>query len=99
MHYKKVEKFFIFLGRSRPLRPLAHISYIRFLLPQNPKAFGQRRKMIRQSLKSVQGIEKACQDTGIDLTMRAEEITPMQYYKMDLLYKSSYSNFDNKTPR
>lgn len=46
------------------------------------KAFGQRRKMIRQSLKSVQGIEKACQDTGIDLTMRAEEITPMQYYKM-----------------
>ena len=46
------------------------------------KAFGQRRKMIRQSLKSIQGIEYACNMAEVDLTMRAEEITPMQYYIM-----------------
>ena len=46
------------------------------------RAFGQRRKMIRQSLKSVAGIDKACTVAGVELTMRAEEITPMQYYKL-----------------
>jgi len=44
------------------------------------KAFGQRRKMIRQSLKSIIGIEKACELVGVKMTMRAEEITPEQYY-------------------
>ncbi len=44
------------------------------------KAFGQRRKMIRQSLKSIIGIEEACELAGVKMTMRAEEITPEQYY-------------------
>ena len=44
------------------------------------KAFGQRRKMIRQSLKTCNNIENACQIAGIEMTMRAEEISPMQYY-------------------
>ena len=42
-------------------------------------AFGQRRKMIRQSLKSIPNIEQICQGIDISLTMRAEELTPEQY--------------------
>ena len=46
------------------------------------QAFGQRRKMIRQSLKTVSGIENACQKTGIPLTARPEEITPQQFLSL-----------------
>lgn len=42
-------------------------------------AFGQRRKMIRQSLKSLPNLEKACEIAGVSLTDRAENITPEQY--------------------
>ena len=42
-------------------------------------AFGQRRKMIRQSLKTLPNLEEICPKIGIDLTMRAENITPEQY--------------------
>ena len=45
-------------------------------------AFGQRRKMIRQSLKSVPNIEKACLEAGVELTSRAEEITPLKYLEI-----------------
>ncbi len=42
-------------------------------------AFNQRRKMIRQSLKSISGLEEKCTSLGLDLTLRAEQITPEQY--------------------
>ena len=42
-------------------------------------AFGQRRKMIRQSLKQIPNIEQISQELNIPLTMRAEELTPEQY--------------------
>lgn len=42
-------------------------------------AFGQRRKMIRQSLKGFANLEKACEFAGVALTDRAENITPEQY--------------------
>lgn len=42
-------------------------------------AFGQRRKMIRQSLKGFANLEKACELAGVALTDRAENITPEQY--------------------
>lgn len=42
-------------------------------------AFGQRRKMIRQSLKSLPNLEKASAAAGVVLTDRAENITPEQY--------------------
>lgn len=42
-------------------------------------AFGQRRKMIRQSLKNIPNLEKACEAAGVSLTDRAENITPEQY--------------------
>ena len=42
-------------------------------------AFGQRRKMIRQSLKNLPDLENACKEAGIALTDRAENILPEQY--------------------
>lgn len=45
-------------------------------------AFSQRRKMIRQSLKSISNLEKMCETLNIPLTARAEEITPEQYLLM-----------------
>lgn len=45
-------------------------------------AFSQRRKMIRQSLKSIPNIERICEKVGVSLTARAEEISPEEYLKM-----------------
>lgn len=45
-------------------------------------AFNQRRKMIRQSLKSITNLENKVSQVGINLTMRAEEITPQQYLEL-----------------
>ena len=42
-------------------------------------AFGQRRKMIRQSLKSIPNLEELCAKAEIDTTARAENLTPEQY--------------------
>lgn len=49
-------------------------------------AFGQRRKMIRQSLKSIPDFEGKCEKVGIPTTYRAEQITPQQFLALaDLL--------------
>ena len=45
-------------------------------------AFGQRRKMIRQSLKSISNLEDKCQQLNIPLTARAEELTPEQFLSL-----------------
>ena len=45
-------------------------------------AFGQRRKMIRQSLKSVPNLANICAELDIDLTSRAENLTPEQYLQI-----------------
>lgn len=45
-------------------------------------AFNQRRKMIRQSLKAIPDLENKCTPLDINLTMRAEEITPQQYLQL-----------------
>lgn len=42
-------------------------------------AFGNRRKMIRQSLKKIQGFDEKCERLGIATTLRAENLTPQQY--------------------
>ncbi|MFI3241136.1 MAG: 16S rRNA (adenine(1518)-N(6)/adenine(1519)-N(6))-dimethyltransferase RsmA [Alphaproteobacteria bacterium] len=42
-------------------------------------AFGQRRKMIRQSLKSYSGLQEKLDALGIKNTLRAENLTPEQY--------------------
>ncbi|MBQ9731836.1 MAG: 16S rRNA (adenine(1518)-N(6)/adenine(1519)-N(6))-dimethyltransferase RsmA [Alphaproteobacteria bacterium] len=43
------------------------------------QAFSARRKMIRQSLKSYNNLETACEQLGIPLTSRPEELTPQQF--------------------
>jgi len=45
-------------------------------------AFGQRRKMIRQSLKSLPLLEEICMAADVAPTSRAENITPEQYLIM-----------------
>ena len=42
-------------------------------------AFGQRRKMIRQSLKSIPDLEAKCAQIGIQPSFRPEQITPRQF--------------------
>ena len=43
------------------------------------QAFSMRRKMIRQSLKSIKNLDEICEKIGIQTTMRPEEITPEQF--------------------
>ena len=45
-------------------------------------AFGQRRKMVRQSLKSIPEIESKLETIGLSGTLRAEQITPKQYLQL-----------------
>ena len=42
-------------------------------------AFGQRRKMLRQSLKSISGISEKLEKAEISPTARAEEISPQKF--------------------
>ena len=46
------------------------------------QAFSMRRKMIRQSLKSIKNLEEICEKIGIKTTMRPEEITPEQFLSL-----------------
>lgn len=45
-------------------------------------AFGQRRKMLRQSLKSIGNLDKICEGLGIQTTKRAEELLPEEYLSL-----------------
>ena len=45
-------------------------------------AFSMRRKMLRQSLKSVPHIEQICQTLHIEMSKRAEELLPEQYLQI-----------------
>ena len=45
-------------------------------------AFGQRRKMLRQSLKQFPGLTEKCFQLGINLTARAEELTPEMFLQL-----------------
>ena len=38
--------------------------------------------MLRQSLKSLPDLEKICADTGIAMTLRAENLTPQQFLSL-----------------
>lgn len=49
-------------------------------------AFGQRRKMVRQSLKSLPGIKEKLQRLQIPETFRAEQLTPVQYLLLAKLF-------------
>lgn len=45
-------------------------------------AFGQRRKMLRQSLKSIPDLESICAKAEIDTSLRAENLTPEQFLEI-----------------
>lgn len=64
----------------RPKDTLPEASVMQKVEKLTNMAFSQRRKMIRQSLKSVANLEEACSQAGVLLTSRAEEITPEQFY-------------------
>lgn len=49
-------------------------------------AFGQRRKMLRQSLKSLPDITAKLEQSGISPTARAEELTPQQFLDLSRLF-------------
>ncbi len=65
----------LFKPRPEPVEP-ALLEKVEKL---TEKAFGQRRKMIRQSLKSVSGLERMAAEVGIELTWRAEDLSVQQY--------------------
>ena len=46
------------------------------------RAFGQRRKMLRQSLKAMPGLLDKCRDLGIEPTARAEELPPEAFLRL-----------------
>ena len=48
-------------------------------------AFGQRRKMLRQSLKGINNISEKLEQVGIKETSRAEEVTPKQFLALSKL--------------
>ncbi len=46
------------------------------------QAFSMRRKMIRQSLKSIKNLDSICEQIDITTSMRPEEITPLQFLEI-----------------
>lgn len=46
------------------------------------KGFGQRRKMLRQSLKPIAGAVEMCETLGIDPTRRAETVTVAEWVQL-----------------
>lgn len=45
-------------------------------------AFGQRRKMIRQSLKGIKGVKEALDYLNISAELRAEDVAPQEYLQI-----------------
>lgn len=66
----------------QPLENIPETSILQKVEKITELAFGQRRKMIRQSLKSIPNIEQICQELQIDTSLRAENLTPQQYLQI-----------------
>lgn len=64
--------------------PATPVANIRALERITQAAFGQRRKMLRSSLKSIFGesLPQALAETGVEETQRAEEITVDQFKRL-----------------
>jgi len=63
----------------QPLSQIPDIETLNKVEKLTELAFGQRRKMLRQSLKSIPDLINLCEKAGIDTTARAENLTPQQY--------------------
>lgn len=71
-------------------RPEADYTLMKALETVTRAAFGQRRKMLRSSLKPVFGEpEKALERLGIDPTRRAETVSVEEFLDLARLYKST----------
>lgn len=68
----------------QPLSEIPSLDVLNKVEKLTTLAFGQRRKMIRQSLKSVCNLTDACARLNIDTTSRAENLTPQQYLQLAL---------------
>ncbi len=66
----------------QPLEQIPDAAVLSKVEKLTESAFGQRRKMIRQSLKSIPNLADICKQAEIDLTARAENLTPQQYLKL-----------------
>ena len=63
----------------QPLSQIPDINTLNKVEKLTEQAFGQRRKMLRQSLKSIPNLADLCDKAEIDVTARAENLTPQQY--------------------
>ncbi len=54
----------------------------RLLSKLTEKGFGQRRKMLRQSLKGLEGAVAAAEALGIDPTRRAETVSVTEWVSL-----------------
>ena len=66
----------------QPLKKTLTKQQITKLEKLTAQAFSMRRKMIRQSLKSIKNLDALCEEIGILPTMRPEEITPTQFFEL-----------------
>ena len=65
-----------------PKKNLIDVSILEKIEKVTALAFGQRRKMIRQSLKSVPQIVEHLEALGIEATLRAEDLNPEDYFNI-----------------
>lgn len=63
----------------QPFQQIPSIETLNKVEKLTEQAFGQRRKMLRQSLKSIPNLADLCAKAEIDVTARAENLTPEQY--------------------
>ena len=75
---------------AQELKKLEHLTTL---------AFSQRRKMVRQSLKSINGISEKLESLGIEETRRAEQISPQEYLKLANFRKTGIIGDRRDPPR
>ena len=66
----------------QPLKEIPDADLLNKVEKLTELAFGQRRKMLRQSLKSIPDLETICDKVGISSTLRAENVSPEQFLSM-----------------
>ena len=66
----------------RPLQNIPNAQILQKVEKVTEAAFGQRRKMLRQSLKNIPNITEICQQCAIDMTQRAEDLSPQKYLEL-----------------
>ncbi len=71
-----------------PLPPAQSFTDLAALEKVTAAAFGQRRKMLRAALKSLDGAVEALEASGIDPTRRAETLTQAEFRTLAMAWKN-----------